>query len=460
MRNRKVLVVGLDSVSPELLWDLKDRLPNIMGLLDRSVYGDIRSCNPPITIPAWAVMMTSRDPGRLGLYGFRHRKGFSYTDFYIASSHSVREPAVWDLLSKAGRRSCLVSIPPSYPPRPVNGSLISCFITPSVERDYTYPSQLKSEIESRFGPYSFDVEFRTEHRDAILRDIYEMTEKRFKVIRYLMDSRPWDFLMFVEIGLDRVHHAFWKFYDKSHFKYKPGNMFEDVIPEYYGYIDKCVGELVEAAGKDTLTIIVSDHGTKGMRGAFCVNEWLAEKGYLTFKRKPERVDDLERADVDWGETRVWGWGGYYARIFLNVKGREPYGLIDRENYESFREELTVELKNIRDPDGRRMDTQVFKPEKLYSELHGDPPDLLVYFDNLYWRSAGTVGHGKLYLDENDKGPDDSVHGMDGIFIMHDSEGALSRRKLEGLDIRDVAPTVLEWLNLPVPSEMEGKIVEG
>ena len=71
-----------------------------------------------------------------------------------------------------------------------------------------------------------------------------------------------------------------------------------------------------------------------------------------------------------------------------------------------------------------------------------------------------MGHGKLYLDENDKGPDDSVHGMDGIFIMHDSEGALSRRRLEGLDIRDVAPTVLEWLNLPVPSEMEGKIVEG
>ncbi len=460
-KDRKVLVLGLDSVPPELLYgEFKDRLPNIEELLDNSVYGSIHSCHPPITIPAWMVMMTSKNPGRLGLYGFRHRKGFSYSDFYIANSYSVKEPTVWDHLSRNGKYSCLISIPPSYPPKPVNGHLISCFITPSSVRDYTYPAELKGELESRFGPYSFDIEFRTENRREILRNLYEMTEKRFKVIKYLMKNKKWDFLMFVEIGLDRMHHAFWKFFDKTHFKYEPGNEFENVIPEYYAYIDEQIGELLKIAGKDTLSILVSDHGTKGMKGAFCINEWLAEKNYLKYKRKPDKVSDLEKNEIDWSQTSVWGWGGYYARVFFNIKGREPNGVINPEDFRSFREELTIELKEIKDPSGRRMDTKVFKPEDIYTEPCGDPPDLLVYFDNFYWRSAGTVGHKKLYLDENDKGPDDSVHGMDGVFTMHDPEKTLSKKRLDNLDIRDIAPTVLNCFNLPIPTGMEGKKIEG
>ena len=459
MKDKKIIVIGLDSVPPQLMYDeLKDNLPSVMELLDNSLYGNLHSCDPPITIPAWAVMMTSQNPGRLGMYGFRHRKGFSYTDFYIASSYSVREPTLWDYLSKVNKSSCLISIPPSYPPKPVNGSLISCFITPTVERDYTYPPELKGEIENRFGPYRFDVEFRTEDRKAIINDLYGMTEKRFKVTKFLMENKKWDFLTFVEIGLDRVHHAFWKFFDKSHFKYQPGNEFENVIPEYYSYIDKQIGELIKTAGKDTLIIIVSDHGTKGMKGAFCVNEWLAENGYLTFKAKPEKINDLEKTEIDWSKTSAWGWGGYYARIFLNVKGRESKGVIDPKNYESFREELTKELKKIKDPAGRTMDTKIFKPENIYTELRGDPPDLMVYFDDLYWRSAGTVGHNKLYLDENDKGPDDSVHGMEGVFLMYDPGKTFSKKKLNNLDIKDIAPTVLNKYNLAVPSEMEGKII--
>src|ERR1700686_1336199 len=122
-RSRKVAVLGLDSVPPELLFDkLLDRLPNLGRMYREGLHGRLRTCDPPITIPAWMVMMTGRNPGELGIYGFRHRKGNSYTEGYIVNSSHVREPCVWDILAKSGLRSCVIGVPPSYPPKPVNGS--------------------------------------------------------------------------------------------------------------------------------------------------------------------------------------------------------------------------------------------------------------------------------------------------------------------------------------------------
>ena len=123
-------------------------------------------------------MATAKDPGRLGLYGFRHRNGYTYDKMWIANSKAVKEPAVWDFVGEAGGQSLLVSVPPSYPARPVAGNLIGCFITPGADKEYTYPAGLKAEIEAEFGPYLFDVVFRTDDRD---RDpagqIYAMTDQ-------------------------------------------------------------------------------------------------------------------------------------------------------------------------------------------------------------------------------------------------------------------------------------------
>ena len=176
MSNRKVLVIGLDSAPPELVFEkYRDELPNIRRLMENGVYGRMQSCHPPITVPAWMVMVTSKSPGRLGLYGFRHRKGFSYTDGWIANALSVKEEKIWSILSHAGKKVCIVGVPPSYPPTPLNGELVSCFITPNSNREYTYPSELKKEIEGLVGPYPFDVEFRTDQRDELLKNLNDMT---------------------------------------------------------------------------------------------------------------------------------------------------------------------------------------------------------------------------------------------------------------------------------------------
>jgi len=266
--------------------------------------------------------------------------------------------------------------------------------------------------------------------------------------------------MLVEIGLDRLHHTFWKYFDDTHPRFESGNRFEMVLEDYYILLDKRIGELIENCGEDTIIIIASDHGSKAMKGAFCINEWLIREGYLKLAERPEGIVSIEDASVDWDKTKVWGWGGYYSRIFFNVKGREDKGILTKEPGGDL-DELVTELKEkitrLVDNRGVPMKNTVFSPDELYKTVSGDPPDLMVYLDDLNWRAAGTIGHGKIYLEENDTGPDDSVHSMDGVFILYDPRERI-RKDIGTISIMDAAPTILHRIGLSIPKDMIGKPV--
>ncbi|AEH25414.1 alkaline phosphatase family protein [Pyrococcus yayanosii] len=449
---KKVFVIGLDSAPPELLFSrfLED-LPNIRWLVEHSIYGPMQSTIPAITIPAWMVMATGKTPGELGLYGFRHRKKGTYNEIWIAHSLMVKEKAVWDYIAERGKKSVLVGVPPSYPPKKINGWLVSCFITPDASVDYTYPKELKGEIERLVGEYIFDVVFRKEERDEVREQLWEMTEKRFEVIRYLIQEKDWDYFQFVEIGLDRVHHAFWKFFDESHHLY-PGddNPYKNVIPDYYKLLDKEIGETLKLLDLDeTAVFIVSDHGIKAMKGAFAINQWLIEEGLLKIKNpeilKEGRQVRFNELKVDWSKTIAWAWGGYYSRVFINVKGREPQGIVPPEKFQEVRDEVAELIKSIRGPNGEKWDTRVFYPEEIYPVAKGDKPDMMVYLDDLNWRAAGTLGYETPYLKENDTGPDDAVHAEYGVFSLY-LPGMEGARRVQ-LTIYDFAPTVLKLFGM-------------
>lgn len=460
MKTKRVLVVGLDCAPPELIFNqFADELPNIRKMLDDGVHARMESSHPPITIPAWMVMATGKNAGRLGVYGFRHRKPGTYNDIWLANSYSIKEKTVWDILGEYDKKVVVVSVPPAYPPKPVNGSQISCFMTPSVDKDYTYPVGLKLEIESLVGKYLLDVEFRTEEKEKLLKQLNKMTKQHFTVLRYLVRTKPWHFFMFVEIGVDRVHHAFWKFFDKEHHLYNPNNQHEHVILDYYKLIDSEVGKLMESADDNTVVILVSDHGAKRMKGAFCVNQWLIEKGYLKLKTSAPRGTSIASAEVDWSKTEAWGWGGYHTRLFFNIKGRETQGVIEPRNYENFRNQIVSDLEAIRGPKGEEWNTKVYTPGEIYPHGIGDYPDLTVYFDDLSWRSAGTLGYNSYYLSENDKGPDDAVHSRYGVFLYYDPKRKMGGTKMRDISLLDFAPTVLKISGIPIPDAMEGKIIE-
>lgn len=455
----KVLVIGLDCSTPQLMFDRwLDLQPNIKKLVQGGIYGEITSTIPAITVPAWMSMMTSKTPGELGFYGFRNRKNYSYDEMFFATSASVKAETVWDILSRHEKKVIVVGVPPSYPPKPVNGNLISCFLTPGTDSNFTYPADLKTEIQSQIGEYIFDVKnFRTEDKDYLIDQLYKLVHNRFETFEYLLQHKEWDFAMMVEMGVDRLHHGLWKYTDPEHHKYVPGTKYENVIRDYYIHVDSEIGRILQLIDNETAVIVVSDHGAKRMDGGICFNDWLIQQGFLKLKEMPNEPIQMKNEMIDWEKTKAWGSGGYYGRLFMNVEGREPQGVIRKEDYEKVRDELREKISQITDPNGKNIGCKTFKPEEIYPEVKGIPPDLIVYFGDLYWRSVGTVGNSSIWTFENDTGPDDANHAQEGIFIFN-NQNSHNGIQAENLHIMDVAPTILDLMKIPIPDNMRGQTV--
>jgi predicted AlkP superfamily phosphohydrolase/phosphomutase len=459
-RKRKVFVIGLDCAAPELVFDRwRQDLPNLSRLAAGGIWGQLESCIPAITVPAWSCMMSGRDPGELGIYGFRNRADHSYTGRFIATGNYVRVPLVWDYLSEAKKRSVVIGLPQTYPVRPLNGWLVAGFLAPGRHAEFTYPGSLKDEVLQIAPTYDVDVpQFRTDDKDNLLRQIQDMTENRFRVVDHLLQNKPWDFFMLMEIGVDRIHHGFWSYHDPLHRRYEPGNRFENAIHDYYTYIDSAIGRWLSALDDDTVVLVVSDHGAKRMDGGICLNEWLWREGWLAFKQDPPpgKVVPLDKLEIDWSRTRAWGDGGYYGRVFLNVRGREPEGIVPAESYEAVRDELADKLRAIPHPQGGDLGTKVFKPQEIYRAVNGAAPDLMVYFGDLLWRSVGSLGYGGIYTYENDTGPDDCNHAQYGMFILYDRQQKGNGAQVSGAQLMDVTPTLLELFGIQVPPEVQGR----
>lgn len=451
----RMLVIGLDCAAPEILFH-DERLVNFRTLMEFGCYGRLESVIPPITVPAWMCMSTSQDPGSLGVYGFRNRKNYSYSPLEIVNSKSIRELAIWDQIAREGGRSIVIGVPPSYPPRKLNGISVGGFMTPDPgQNEYTNPASIKDEIAAVVGDYPVDVKgFRTDDKDWLRDEIFAMSRKHFKIVRHFLQNQEWDYFQFVEIGLDRVHHGFWQCYDKQHVLYEPGNPYENVIPDYYQYLDEELGSILQLIDDDTAILVVSDHGAQRLDGGFCINQWLIEEGLLVLNSYPDEITPFDKLDVNWAQTRVWGAGGYYARVFFNVKGREPHGVIEPEDYETFRLDIKAKLEATVDDSGEVMGTMVFQPEEVYQTVRNIPPDLIVHFGNLYWRSIGSVGHPALHIRENDTGPDGCNHAQFGAFILAAPNNSL-QGEIDGASLLDIAPTLLELGGYDIPDSMQG-----
>jgi predicted AlkP superfamily phosphohydrolase/phosphomutase len=456
VNERKVMIVGLDCAEPSLVLERwRDELPVLSALMERGTYGRLTSVVPPITVPAWSCMMASRTPGDLGVYGFRNRSDHTYDGAFIANGSAITVPRLWDLVTRAGEPSIVVGVPGTFPPRPLNGVLVSCFLTPSTESRFTYPPGLKAEVEQVVGEYLFDcTNFRTEDKEDLLRQVYEMTDKRFALAGHLLETRPWRLFAMVEMGPDRMHHGFWKYMDPEHRSHEPGGAYEDAILDYHRHLDGLIGKLLRHADEDTVVLVVSDHGAKRLDGGIRVNEWLRREGLLHTLREPDGVCSPRDVGIDWSKTIAWGEGGYYARVFLNVEGREPDGVVPAAEYEAVRDDLARRLAAIPDEQGRPLATHVHKPEDVYAEVNGVAPDLIVIFGDLLWRSVGTIGGDEgVHTFENDTGPDDANHAQDGLWIA--AGPGIGARGRTDAHLLDIAPTVLELLGLELPDGMRG-----
>jgi len=455
--SRRAVLIGLDCASPRLLFGpLASVMPRLTALRKRGVHGALRSCTPPITIPAWACMLSGRDPGELGLYGFRELDHGSYA-MRVASAESMCAPWVWELARKAGKRTAALFVPLTYPVKPTADVLVSCLLTPTGDSEHTHPPSLAAELREPFGPYQPDVEaFRHADPLAVVAELRAMTTHRFAVARHVWASERPDLMTMVDIGIDRLHHVLWRSLDTTDPNCDPDPIKRSAALGYLAHADRELGRLLEALGDDVSIIVASDHGARPLRGAIAINEWLIDKGYLVLDQpRPSQPTPLAQLAVDWSRTRAWAEGGYYARVYLNVAGRNPRGPIASAAYERERSALASEIARIAGPSGAPMFHRIETPEGLYRARNGAPPDLLVFFGDLDYRAAGTIGHGRLHLPHNDTGADACNHDWDGLFV-HAGPRVAPSAAAQAWSIFDVTRTLLGALEIEAPAKLLGR----
>lgn len=463
---RRIAVIGLDCAEASLVFDeFRDAMPCLSTLMAHGSYGVLESCHPPITVPAWSVMTSGYDAGQLGCYGFRNRIDRSYDRLSIAFSTAIERPRIWDRFSAAGRDSIVLGVPQTFPiERPPRGVMVADFLTPNKQAAWCWPASLAAEIEmAAEGDYLFDVAgFRTVEKRRLLEQIRQMTRRRFQVARHLLQTQPWELFWMVEMGPDRLHHAFWRHADPRHPRFAgEDDPFRWALRDYYRELDEQVGALVAELPSDALVVVVSDHGAQPLLGGIAVNEWLVRQGYLVLHEYPATPTPPAELKIDWSRTKAWSEGGYYARVFLNVRGREPRGAIDPSEYETWRTRLIAEMEALPGPAGEAIGTRVHRPEELWSECQGVPPDLVCYWGNLKYRSVGSVGDpagseaAGIYTSGNDTGPDEANHDWSGIFI---SRYPLAGRpgQVEGLRLIDVGVSLMAAAGLDTPDDTAGR----
>lgn len=500
---RKVLLVGLDGATFDVITPLCQEgvLPTLSRLMSEGAWGELRSTIPPTTAPAFASLLTGCNPGKHGVFDFYSRQSDGYNPL-PANGSTIKAETIPQILSRHQRRVGTINVPMSYPPTPTNGFVVTGMMTPPGAK-FTYPPDLQAELEAMDYRIELDRWYRRGDELETLEGIFSVLRVQEQATRHLMMHREWELLAVVLRATDLAQHYFWRFMDRDHPDHTTdeGAAFGGLVSQVYQACDAALARLIETAGPDTTTIVFSDHGFGRETKMVHLSNWLNRIGYLHFNGSPlgrlkkltfdlgltadnimntlgrlgleklfthasremkSRVFAsffLSYGDIDWGRTRAYA-RGQIGQIFLNVRGREPRGVVEPgEEYRAVRAELVDRLQEMTDPDtGERMVDRVYTKEELYRGDHAkDAPDILVEWRDMEYWAFDVLAGGRKIVAPNLR-TRSGGHRMNGIFLAYGPEIAAGRR-LEGAQIVDVAPTALHLMALPVPDHMDGQVLQ-
>lgn len=510
IENRKVIVLGIDGATFDVITPLAaaGRLPNFSKLMQRGVHGTLLSTVPVVSAVAWTSFMTGRGPVKHQIFDFCGKVPGAY-DFIVNTAKTRTRKPFWMNLTDLGKRVFVVGVTMSYPPDPVNGYMISGLGIPSDEdtASYVHPKEFAEELVKNVGPYRSvpDVKFRSlnssdSEKEKFINAISDQVDYRIKLFKYMWAKEKFDFSMLFFLDTDGASHYFWKYMDPLHRAHTPGP-YADAIYRVYEKIDSALGEIMVVTGGEADLVLVSDHGFGPLNKVVFLNNWLRSKGYLEFnelsfiettsnflKKAARRAKGLitgpGRSIGDGPGARIGGEGsgkfvwrktkaffnGTVGNIFINLKGREPEGIVEPADYTSFCNELVVRLMSMEDPVSKE---KIVQSVERYRAIETDSteteatrtPDLHVSFKSGYSAIGEEIAlhnlkdTGVVVADSNNWS---GAHEPEGIFIAAPGEAGGIRQgsDIEGARIIDVAPTLLYMLGAPVPRDMDGRLLDG
>lgn len=506
MSSKKVFILGLDGADPGVIDSLiaLGRLPTFKRLKEEGVMGNLRTTIPPITGSAWSSFMTGQNPGKHGIFDFIHRREGTYQLAPINARLREGRP-FWLWASDVGKKICVFNVPITYPPEKVNGVMVSGMLTPSNKLDYTYPPSLARELDRVTQGYRIHIteSYSKGGEERFLRHLEEMTDMRMKAMDYLFELEDWDLFIAIFEGIDVLQHELWHCWDQSHFRHDPSQeRYLEIVPNFYAKIDTILKGVMERWMSSQWTLIVmSDHGAGPLRKLLYINNFLMDRGFLKLKggvgssirnllfrrgivpiafyhfllgiglgrlKKKARFGQkaswltpffLSFGDVDWSKTRAYSIGSTAGQIYINLRGREPLGIVQPgTEFEEVREAIIRELKELVDEEtGERVVEEIYLKEEIYSGPHvKEAPDIVFLPKGLEIAAFGEYEFASNRILDPSWGVSGS-HRMDGLLMMK-GEQMRQGMEMEGAQIIDLAPSILYLLGLPVPGGMDGKVL--
>lgn len=407
-------------------------MPRFAELVSRGVLLQMDTSIPDISSVAWTSFMTGANPGRHGIYGFLDLQPNSYKIYFPNSKH-IRSETLWAAVGKAGRRSVVINVPSTYPAQPLNGALIAGFVAVDLNKA-TYPRDLVPELTRR--GYRIDVDARKvqESHDALMADILETLERRIETLLWLYDTQDWDLFAGVITETDRLQHFFMDAMGGEHHKY------HSAFKDFYGRVDRFIGEIASRLSGETM-ILMSDHGFTTIERQVYLNTWLVDHGFLRLKDNAKSVEDIAPGSLAFALDP--------GRIYLNVKGKFPDGIVDKADAAKILAEIKQGLSEIA-VNGASVAQRIYDRDELFSGACVESaPDLCV--QPIYgYDLKGAVNKTQLMDREVFTG----MHTQDdATCFITTTAGEIRDGKPH---ITDIAPTVLAAMGLDQPTGMDGR----
>jgi predicted AlkP superfamily phosphohydrolase/phosphomutase len=363
----RTIIIGIDGVPYGLMDDLSNKgvMPNFNNLKKTGTFSKMRSSLPEVSSVAWSSIITGKNPGEHGIFGFTEiipgTYALSFPDF-----NWLKEPAFWS--KDKNKRYVILNVPSTYPAKELNGVHISGFISVDLERA-VFPKEYVEKLKEL--NYEIDVDSSLVHKSKSLffDKLKQVNKARIKALEYFWDNEKWDVFMAVFTGSDRLEHFFWDAYeDENH-------QFHQDFLNYFKRVDQVIGELAEELKEDDLLVILSDHGMGKIKGNFYVNAFLREHGFLDLD------DSLKGYNKITSKTKAFALDP--ARIYIHSKGKYPNGAVEEKDKEKIIEEIIGIFKEA-EKDGQKLIKNIFRKEEIYHGKEiGRAPDLVLLRNSDY-----------------------------------------------------------------------------
>ena len=422
--NPRVAFIGIDGVPFSLIEDNPEKFPNLTAIASDGAGSAIDSIVPPESSACWPALTTGVNPGSTGVYGFQDREIGSY-DTYVPMGRDVQATRLWDRVTDAGMQASVMNVPVTFPPQRNVQRMVSGFLSPGIDKAAA-PEAFRQYLED--DGYLIDANARLGHDDdktEFIENANQTLERRQSAFMNYLTADDWDLFFGVFMTTDRVNHFLFEHYEKD------GEYREEFL-DFYQTLDSYIGEIRETVPDDVTLIVASDHGFTTLEYEVNCNEWLRRHDWLSFQNDPEGLEDI--ADDARAYSLIPG------RFYLNLEGREPNGAVLEADYESVRDELRADLKQMEAPDGQPVTRRVVDGEVAFDGDHAEiAPDLVIIPENGYDLKSGFSEKDAVF----GTGPRNGMHSFENTSLFIDSEEAT----IGDADLLDIAPTILEFLDI-------------